>query len=124
MRADPADPEFSNLAVSASALHSPNSPIARFGLADAETLMRRPGSRLSTISMGQHVFRGSWVQKQHIDGSVRLHFEVEEDGLMGGRSSAPNGPGGSPVLGSPFIGQDSLLTIRNYSVPCSLHCGK
>ena len=121
MRADPADPQFSNLAVSASALHSPNSPIARFGLADAEALMRRPGSRLSTISMGQHVFRGSWVQKQYIDGSVRLHFKVEEDGLMGGRSSAPNG-GGSPVLGSlrPFIGQDK----HDYSVPCSLHCGK
>jgi hypothetical protein len=67
-------------------MHPPNSPIARFGLADAETLMRRPGSRLSTVSMGPHVFRGSWIQKRHLDGSVRLRFQVEEDGLMGRRT--------------------------------------
>lgn len=120
MRADPADPQLSNLAVSASPLHSPNSPIARFGLADAEALMRRPGSRLSTISMGQHVFRGSWVQKQYIDGSARLYFEVEEDGLMGGlmggRNFEPVGPGGSPILMS--LGPCSQVQT------CIDHCGK
>jgi hypothetical protein len=84
---DAAEPRSPMSAVSASALHSPNSPIARFGLADAEALMRRPGSRLSAVSLGPHVFRGSWVQKRHIDGSVRLYFEVEEDGLIGRRSS-------------------------------------
>jgi len=68
-------------------MHAPNSPIARFGLADAAALMRRPGSHLSTVSMGMHVFRGFWVQKQHIDGSMRLCFQVEEDGPMGRRSS-------------------------------------
>ncbi|KAH9975540.1 hypothetical protein BGW80DRAFT_1297730 [Lactifluus volemus] len=59
---------------------SPNSPIARFGLADARALMRRPGSRLCTVSMGSHVFRGSWVQMQGVDGSKRVHFQVVEDG--------------------------------------------
>ena len=68
-------------------MHPPNSPIARFGLADAEALMRRPGSRLCTVSMGPHVFRGSWIQNRHLDGSVRLRFQVEEDGLMGRRTS-------------------------------------
>ena len=68
-------------------LHSPNSPIARFGRADAEALMRRPGSRLCTVSMEPHVFRGSWVQKQSIDGSTQLCFEVQEDGLIGDRYS-------------------------------------
>ena len=84
---DPADSQSLIAAINASTLHSPNSPIARFGRADAIALMRRPGSRLTTVSMGPHVFRGSWVQKWHIDGSVRLHFEVEEDGLMGRRRS-------------------------------------
>jgi hypothetical protein len=68
-------------------MHLPNSPIARFGLVDAEALMRRPGSRLSTVIMGPHVFRGSWIQKQHLDGSMRLCFQVEEDGLWGRRTS-------------------------------------
>jgi len=84
---DTADTQSLSSPVSASALHSPNSPIARFGLADAEALMRRPGSRLSTLSMDPHMFRGSWVPKRHVDGSVRLHFEVRMDGLMwSGRS--------------------------------------
>ncbi len=73
--------------MSASEMHLLNSPIARFGLADAEALMRRPGSRLCTVSMGPHVFRGSWVQRQHVDGSVQLRFQVEVDGLMGHGSS-------------------------------------
>lgn len=67
-------------------MHPPNSPIARFGLADAKALMRRPGSRLSTVSMGPHVFRGSWIQKRHFDGSVQLHFQVVEDEVMGRRT--------------------------------------
>jgi len=74
-------------AISASTLHSPNSPIARFGLADAKALMRRPDSRLSTVSMGPHVFRGSWVKKRYDDGSVGVFFEVEEDGPLGRGSS-------------------------------------
>ena len=68
-------------------MHPPNSPIARFGLADAQALMRRPGSRLSTLSMGPHVYRGSWIQKQNFDGSVGLCFQVEEDEMMGRRTS-------------------------------------
>ncbi|KAI0300463.1 hypothetical protein B0F90DRAFT_1810362 [Multifurca ochricompacta] len=71
---DAADAEF---------LNSPNSPIARFGLADAQALMRRPGSRLRMVSMGPHVFQGSWVRKQDADGSERLQFEVAEDNLSG-----------------------------------------
>ena len=74
-------------AQSGSALHSPNSPIARFGRADAEALMRRPGSRLCTVSMEPHVFRGSWVQKRCIDGSMRVCFEVQEDSPTGYRRS-------------------------------------
>ena len=68
-------------------MHLPNSPIARFCLADAEALMRRPGSRLSMVSMGPHVFRGSWIQKQYPDGSLQLCFQVVEDGLMWRRTS-------------------------------------
>ncbi|KAH9965371.1 hypothetical protein BC827DRAFT_1126809 [Russula dissimulans] len=84
---DASDSQSHISAITASTLHSPNSPIARFGLADAEALMRRPDSCLSTVSMGPHVFRGSWVQRRHDDGSVRVFFEVEEDGPLGRRSS-------------------------------------
>ncbi|KAI0002410.1 hypothetical protein BJV74DRAFT_765412 [Russula compacta] len=82
---DAADTQSRISTTIASAPHLPNSPLARFGRADAEALMRRPGSRLSTVSMGPHahVFRGSWVRKRHVDGSVQLCFEVEEDGLRG-----------------------------------------
>jgi hypothetical protein len=45
--------------------------------------MHRPGSRLSTLSIQPHVFRGSWVQKPWTDGTVRVCFEVQEDGPMG-----------------------------------------
>jgi hypothetical protein len=56
----------------------PNSPVARFGLADAKALMHRPGSRLCTVSIGPHVFWGSWVQKQGVDESKQVHFQVED----------------------------------------------
>lgn len=57
----------------------PNSPAARFGLADAEALMRRPDSRLRTLSIGWHIFQGSWVQKRGPDGTEVLNFVVEEN---------------------------------------------
>lgn len=60
-------------------MHSPNSPTARFGLADAEAIMRRPGSRLRTVSIGLHLFQGSWVQKRGPDGTEVLYFEVVEE---------------------------------------------
>src|SRR5712691_3595580 len=84
----PTTPDIADahLTICGSVLNSPNSPVARFGRADAEVLMRRPGSRLCTVSMEPHVFRGSWVQKR-IDGSTQLCFEVQEDGLMGSRCS-------------------------------------
>lgn len=63
------------------ALHSPNSPVARFGLADAEEIMRRPGSCLRTVSIGLHMFQGSWVHKRGPDGTEVLYFEVVEENL-------------------------------------------
>ncbi|KAF8268899.1 hypothetical protein EI94DRAFT_1576013 [Lactarius quietus] len=59
----------------------PNSPAARFGLADAKAIMRRPDSRLRTLSIGWHMFEGSWVQKRDPDGTEVLNFEVVEDNL-------------------------------------------
>jgi hypothetical protein len=65
------------------ALQSSNSPVARFGLVDAEAIMRRPGSRLRTVSIGLHMFQGSWVQKRDPDGTEALYFEVVEENLSG-----------------------------------------
>ena len=69
--------------VDTDALHSSNSPVARFGLTDAEVIMRRPGSRLRTLSIGLHMFQGSWVQKRDPDGTEVLYFEVSEENLSG-----------------------------------------
>jgi hypothetical protein len=59
----------------------PNSPAARFGLTDAEAIMRRPDSRLRTVSIGWHMFQGSWVQKRNPDGTDVLNFEVAEENI-------------------------------------------
>lgn len=59
----------------------PNSPAARFGLADAEAIMRRPDSRLRTVSIGWHMFQGSWVQKRGPDGTKVFNFEVVEENI-------------------------------------------
>jgi len=77
-----------------SALHSPNSPVARFGLADAEAIMRRPGSCLRTVSIGLHMFQGSWVQKRDPDGTEVLSFEVVEENLSRERSRRKGTTGG------------------------------
>ncbi|KAI0254425.1 hypothetical protein BJV78DRAFT_917833 [Lactifluus subvellereus] len=82
---DAADTESPNSSVCT--LHSPNSPVTRFGMADARALMCRPGSRLCTVAMGPHIFRGSWVQKRGGDGSEQVHFQVVEDGSSGRRLS-------------------------------------
>ncbi|KAI9465914.1 hypothetical protein BJY52DRAFT_1202147 [Lactarius psammicola] len=75
--------EFPSSYTDTYALHSPNSPVARFGLADAEAMMRRPVSRLRTVSIGLHMFQGSWVQKRGPDGTDLLYFEVVEENLSG-----------------------------------------
>ncbi|KAI0261279.1 hypothetical protein BC834DRAFT_897066 [Gloeopeniophorella convolvens] len=71
------------LSLGAGMMLSPNSPAARFGRADAEALMCRPGSRLRTVSMGPHVYQGVWTQKKGTDGTVQLDFEVMEDRVFG-----------------------------------------
>ncbi|KAH9072866.1 hypothetical protein EDB83DRAFT_2288463 [Lactarius deliciosus] len=86
------------------ALHSPNSPVARFGLADAETIMRRPGSCLRTVSIGLHMFQGSWVQKRGPDGTEVLYFEVVEESISG----PGNGPRRKGTIGGLGYSSDFL----------------
>ncbi|KAI0067612.1 hypothetical protein BV25DRAFT_1846723 [Artomyces pyxidatus] len=59
--------------------YSPNSPSARFGKSDAEALMMREGSRIRTLSMGPHVYSGSWMPRLDANGRVQLDFEIVED---------------------------------------------
>ncbi|ETW74810.1 hypothetical protein HETIRDRAFT_482604 [Heterobasidion irregulare TC 32-1] len=59
--------------------YSPRSPSARFGRAEAEALMRREGSLLRTVSMGPHMYKGSWMRM----ANQELKFVVEEDSAVG-----------------------------------------
>ncbi|EIM85118.1 uncharacterized protein STEHIDRAFT_158812 [Stereum hirsutum FP-91666 SS1] len=61
---------------SLSCLSLPNSPMQRFGLADARMLMKRPESSVMLLGIGTQIYTGSWVRREKEDGTNELVWKV------------------------------------------------